>query len=101
MLESQQKSENKDLDLPSFHDDDSDLDEENLSGQKKSRRRRWIISISISHLILILIPIAFFTIRGLRSHRVQFQYQQVSQGNLSLGVNTARALHGRSYNPPV
>lgn len=98
MLESQQKSENKDLDLPSFHDDDDDLDEENLSGQKKSRRRRWIISISIVLLILILIPIAFFTLRGLRSPRVQYQYQQVRQGNLSLVVNATGPVQGTIYN---
>src|SRR5207302_9468042 len=74
MLESQQKSENKDLDLPSFHDDDDDLDEENLSGQMKSRRRRWIISMPIVLLILILIPIALFTLRGISYPRVMYQY---------------------------
>src|SRR6266567_3700583 len=98
MLESQQKSENKDLDLPSFHDDDDDLNEENLSGQKKSRRWRWIIGISIVLLILILIPIAFFTLRGLRSPRVQYQYQQVRQGNLSLLVNATGPVQGTIYN---
>src|SRR5436305_12754337 len=98
MLESQQKPENKDLDLPSFHDDDDDLDEENLSGQKKSRRRRWIISISIVLLILILIPIAFFTLRGLRSPRVQYLYQQVRQGNLSLVVNATGPVQSTIYN---
>ncbi len=98
MLESQQKSENKDLDLPSFHDDDDDLDEENLSGKKKSRRRRWIIGISIVLLILILIPIAFFTLRGLRPPRVQYQYQQVRQGNLSLVVNATGPVQGIIYN---
>jgi multidrug efflux pump subunit AcrA (membrane-fusion protein) len=98
MLESQQKSENKNLDLPSFHDDDDDLDEENLSGQKKSRRRGWIIAISIVLLLIILIPIVFFTTRGLRRTRVQYQSQQVRQGNLSLVVSATGPVLGAIYN---
>jgi multidrug efflux pump subunit AcrA (membrane-fusion protein) len=98
MLESQQKSENKNLDLPNFHDDDDDLDEENLSGQKKSRRRGWIISISIVLLLIILIPIVFFTTRGLRRTRVQYQSQQVRQGNLSLVVSATGPVQGTIYN---
>jgi multidrug efflux pump subunit AcrA (membrane-fusion protein) len=99
MLESQQKSENKNLDLPSFHDDDDDLDEENLSDQKKSRRRGWIIAISIVLLLIILIPIVFFTTRGLRRTRVQYQSQQVRQGNLSLVVSATGPVLGTIYNP--
>ncbi|MFL5653384.1 MAG: efflux RND transporter periplasmic adaptor subunit [Ktedonobacteraceae bacterium] len=98
MLESQQKSENKNLDLPSFHDDDDDLDEENLSGQKKSRRRGWIISISIVLLLIILIPIVFFTTRGLRRTQVQYQSQQVRQGNFSLVVSATGPVQGTIYN---
>lgn len=98
MLESQQKSENKNLDLPSFHDDDDDLDEENLSGQEKSRRRGWIISISIVLLLIILIPIVFFTTRGLRRTRVQYQSQQVRQDNLSLVVSATGPVLGTIYN---
>ncbi len=98
MLESQQKSENKNLDLPNFHDDDDDLDEENLSGQKKSRRRGWIIAISVVLLLIILIPIVFFTTRGLRRTRVQYQSQQVRQGNLSLVVSATGPVLGAIYN---
>lgn len=98
MLESQQKSENKDFDLPSFHDDEDELDEENLSGQKKSRRRGWIIGISIVLLLIILIPVAFFTLRALRPPRVQYQYQQVGQGNLSLVVSATGPVQGTIYN---
>ena len=98
MLESQQKSENKASDLPSFHDDDDELDEENLSGKKKSRRRGWIIGISIVLLLIILIPVAFFTLRSLRPPRVQYQYQQIEQGNLSLVVSANGPVQGIIYN---
>src|SRR6266849_557244 len=101
MLESQQKPENKDLNLPSFSDDDDDdtdlLDEKSRPG-RKSRRRGWIIGISVVLLIIILVGSVPFIIRSLRPPRVVYQFQQVTQGNLSLTVTATGPVQGTTYN---
>ncbi len=101
MLESQQKPENKDLNLPSFSDDDDDdtdlLDEKSRPG-RKSRRRGWIIGISAVLLVIILVGSVPFIIRSLRPPRVVYQFQQVTQGNLSLTVTATGPVQGTTYN---
>ena len=101
MLESQQKPENKDLNLPGFSDDDdddTDLLDEKSRPRRKGRRRGWIIGISVVLLIIILVGSVPFIIRSLRPPRVVYQFQQVTQGNLSLTVTATGPVQGTTYN---
>src|SRR5712692_1121961 len=97
MLE--QKPEHKHLDLPNFTDDDeTDLHEKHLARQKRAKRRGWLIGIIVALLIIILVPTAFFALRGLRFQRVTYLTNAVTQGNLSLVVSATGPVQGTVYN---
>ncbi|GAC1622467.1 MAG: efflux RND transporter periplasmic adaptor subunit [Ktedonobacteraceae bacterium] len=95
MLESPQKSESTDLNLPNFHDDELD---DSSQMQRKSSRRGWLIGMAIVLLLIILVPTTLFVIRSLRPPRVVFQTQHVTQGNLALVVSATGPVQGTLYN---
>lgn len=89
MLESQSKSENQELKLPNFLDDDSEaLDNKTLVSSQRSRKRRrnWFIGISIFLLIIIIAGIVLGprVLSKLQPPHFTYQYKQVTQGDLSV-----------------
>lgn len=96
MLE--QKPENRDLNLPTFSDEDDGDDERSELEQNRARRRRRAIVIALVLLIIILVPIAFFALRGLRARNLIYQYKEVTQGNIALNVSATGPVEGTIYN---
>src|SRR5436305_11886092 len=96
MLE--QKPESRDLNLPTFSDEDDGDDEKSELEQKRASRRRSAIVIALVLLIIILVPVAFFALRGLRTRNLIYQYKEVTQGNIALNVSATGPVEGTIYN---
>ena len=98
MLESKQTAEHKELNLPNFTDENDSDEDESLPQRPKKSRRRWIIPLVVVLLILILLPIGIYTLRGLRRSRTVLLSNQVHQGNISLVVSATGPVQGTVYN---
>jgi len=100
MQEAQQKTENQVVDLPTYHDDIDDMNEASFARSRGPwwKQRRWIITISAVLLIIIIAGILFAVFSRSSKAATNYQFSQITQGNLQLTAVATGTLEGNVYN---
>jgi multidrug efflux pump subunit AcrA (membrane-fusion protein) len=95
----QQTSEHELVDLPSYHDDRAVFAEASPTRPTISwwKRRRWMVGIP-AILLIIVIAGVIFTMLSSSQPGTNYQYQQVTQGNLFLTAIATGFVQGNVYN---
>ena len=100
MQEAQQKTESQVVDLPTYHDDIDDMNEISVARSRNPwwKQRRWIVSISVVLLAIIIAGILFTVFNKSSKAATNYEFSQVTQGNLQLTAAATGTLEGNVYN---
>lgn len=100
MQEAQQKAESQMVNLPTYHDDTDDMIDSSFARARSPwwKQRRWMIIIPVILLLVILAGVLFATLGRSSKAATNYQFSQITQGNLQLTAVATGTLEGNVYN---